>query len=175
MRLMTETAPPTPTAPPEPALKTRVALQQYSDLRRAQEAAERIVDNRIPESAVTVTAAGIRAATADTTETGYLAAAVKGARAGATFGAIFGTLWSVAGFTSESRLVVAVVFGTLLGIAVGTLIGVAAHWGERDPERSRGLLAADEFHLLVEETYEHAARDALRDGGRVQSSRFTRA
>lgn len=158
-------------APPRP---TRVALARFDDLRRAQEAAERVGDAGVPETAIDVVAGRLRWVEAPTSRSDYWAAAVDGLRAGGVFGALFGAIWSAASMGGDNgTMVLAVLFGALLGAAVGVILGIVLHWGENDPER-QGAIEAEEFDLLVDERYEDDARTAVSQARSGRTGRFRR-
>ncbi len=138
---------------------TRVALARFFDLRRAEEAAERLVDRRVPDSAIQINATGLPSGLPHP-DSNYWDAGMDGLRAGASFGVLFGGLWSIAVLGATAGMVL--ILGALIGAAFGAAIGVFLHWGRSDARRREALLDADEFHLLVDERYEESARRALR-------------
>ncbi len=156
------------------ALPTRVAIARYFDLRRAEEVADRLVHQRVPESSIQINATGLRPGLAPTSSSNYWDAALNGIRVGAIFGAVFAGIWSLTGLADGSAGIVGVLFGALIGGTFGATVGVIGHWGESGPRRGEALLEADEFHILVDERYEELARRALRPGNRHDNGRFSR-
>lgn len=157
---MTSTIPFTPKTAKSPST-TRVAIARFIDLRRADAATGQIVNRRVPDSAIQINAAGLRPGQAASSSENYWDAAMEGLRAGALFGVVFGALWSLAGLTDVGGLV-AMILGALIGAAFGAVVGVVAHRGKSEQRRGEHLFEADEFHVLVDERYEQAARTALR-------------
>lgn len=153
---------------------SRIAVARFADLAKARQAADKVVARRVPDSAIHVTAESLHPERAPTTDASYWTAFITGLRSGALFGAVFGLVWSVSGLDGGFlTMLPSLLIGTLIGAGLGALFGVASHWGERDPSHGRGLLRAEEFHMLIDEDYEAQAREALSEPAHDASGRFS--
>lgn len=156
----------------ERQLPTRVCVGRFADLRRAEQAAERLTGGRIPDRAIQISASGVRSGMPPANSSNYWHAAMNGLRAGALFGLAFGAIWALTGL-GDANGMVTLMLAAVVGAGFGAVAGAVMHWGESDPDRGKHLLEADEFHVLVDEQYEHAARGAL-PRTRSGEGRFTR-
>lgn len=163
-----------PETRPNETLAVRVAVARFFDRRRADDAAARIAQH-VPERAVELTATGLTPAQPLTSSFNYWDAAMDGLRVGAVFGALFAGVWSLTGLADGSAGIIGPILGAIVGALFGAVLAMVGHWGESDPERAADLVRAEEFHILVDERYEHAARAALNSGRRNSSGRFARS
>lgn len=144
-----------------PAQRVVATYSSYAD---AQEAVDTLADRGFPVEKIAVVGQGLRLVERVTGRFGYAQAALQGGVPAAVFGALFGWLFGLFDWIDplRSSLFLAV-YGALIGLAVGALFGLFAHWlvrGERDFSSVTGL-QADQYDLLAEEDFADEAERLL--------------
>lgn len=154
-----------PVAPPSAAPagsehRPRVTVGTYTDYASAQEAVDRLSDNKFPVEHTAIVGTDLRLVENVLGRLTVGRAALAGAGSGAWFGLFLGLLLGL--FTNANWLGVLVV-AVLIGAAWGAGFGAMAHalTGGRRDFTSRSTLQASQYAVTVDAEYAEQARQLL--------------
>lgn len=138
-------------------------IQTFASYPDAREALERLLDQDVPASAVSISARGIRLVE-EVYPKGWLYTAGEGGLNGALVGLLVGFLLGFFSLSAPGFSALVLGFwGAVIGAAVGIVIALAVHGLRRDgePHTTERSLRAENFDLRVARDHLDRARRAL--------------
>jgi hypothetical protein len=152
------------TQTPEGAARGQQLVVSYDSYEQAQRAVDRLSDERFAVERMQIIGRDVTLVERITGRRDFGSAAIDGALTGAVVTGVAGLLFGLLGWFDPliSGLQLAL-YGFAFGAAIGSLIGLLAHWltrGRRDFESVRSM-RADRYDVLADADVAHDARRLL--------------